>query len=106
MRLPNRDGEPVDPVPMFVVVATAFVVGYAWGPLYFMALGYSLQTALAIVSVLFVCASALAFYTLLWTARPRDQRPNAGAHTFQLLVYGILICMGILLLLAMPLVLG
>lgn len=105
MRLPNRDGEQVDAVPMFVAVATAFLIGYAWGPLYFMALGYSLQTSLAIVSVLFVSASALAFHKLFWTARPRDQRPNAGAHTFQLIVYGVLICMGLLLLLAMPLVL-
>ena len=41
MRLRNRDGSPVDPVPFLVLAAMAFAVAYSFGPIYFDALGVS-----------------------------------------------------------------
>ena len=48
MRLRNRDGSPVDPVPFLVLAAMAFAVAYSFGPIYFDALGVSLVPALAL----------------------------------------------------------
>lgn len=102
VRLRNRDGTPVDPVPAFVVVLTAFVVVYAWGPLYLAALGFSLGQALAILTVAFVLLSAATFFRLVWAAKPalRAQVPNE--YRFVRLLYAMAIGAVLVVLSVLP----
>ena len=70
MPLQNRHGAPVDPVPFVVLCGLAFMISFSFGPLYGLAFGLSLPTALAASGTVFLAVTALAFYRLVWTARP------------------------------------
>lgn len=106
MGLPNSRGTEVDPVPMLVAVCTAFLVGYAWGPLYLMALGISVGQSLVVVTVLFAIVAAVAYHRLIWTNYPERRREVPTEARFKRLVYGVLIGIGILILLGLPLEIG
>jgi len=70
MPLQNRHGAPVDPVPFVVLCGLAFMLSFSFGPLYGLAFGLSLPTALAASGMAFLAVTGLAFYRLVWSARP------------------------------------
>lgn len=104
MRLRNKHGTPVDPVPFLVVVLGTLMVGYAYGPLYFMALGLELGESLLACGAVVVAATGLAHHRLVWTARPDLRGEVPAAVRFKRLFYAVLIGVVGLALLALPLV--
>ena len=70
MRLPNREGVAVDPVPFVVITGMAWLLVLSFGPLYGQALGAPLSTAIAVSVVLSAVAAVIAYYRQVWTARP------------------------------------
>jgi len=70
MRVRNRDGEPVDPVPFIVSVGLALMLLFSAGPLYCLAYGLSVRQALAISSVASVAVAGFAYHRLVWVANP------------------------------------
>lgn len=101
MRLHNREGTPVDPVPFLVVSGLGFAASFAYGPGYLMALGASLPLSLAGATAAFGLTVAVAYHRYVWTARPEVHGPAAAR--FQRLIYGGLLAAGVLVLLALPL---
>lgn len=106
MHLPNRDGTPVDPVPFLVVSLMAFAVSYAFGPMYFSALGLPLDWGVALSTGAFLGASGVAFHRYVWSFDPaiRDEVP--ASDRFRRLILAAVCCVGAILLLALPLVAG
>ena len=100
----KRDGTPIDPVPFLVVVLTTFLITHAWGPLYFLALGFSVAQSLAVVTVLFAVATVVAYRQLVWTAHPLRQAEVPAEQRIKRLVYAIPIGIGSVLLLSLPFV--
>ena len=98
----NRDGKPVDPVPFLVVVLTGFLVTYAWGPLYFAALGFTLVEALAVVTVLFLAIMAWAYHRLVRHADVASTRDVPTDHRLSWLLYAVAIGIALVVLLALP----
>ena len=104
MQFRNRDGDPIDPVPYLVIVLLAFVVGYAWGPIYFQALGFSLTVSLAIISVAFLVLVVVGYHSAIWTADP-DYRENVPAPIrMRRFLYAVMIGIVLLVLLGLPFV--
>lgn len=106
MRLRNRDGDPVDPVPCFVVSGIAFAAAYSFGPMYVAALGLPTSAGVALSTVAFAAGTAGAYYRLIWDYRPRHREEiPVGARFRRLLLAGVA---GVLLvaLLSLPLVAG
>lgn len=106
MRPRNRDGTPVDPVPLLVVVLTAFLITHAWGPLYLGALGVPMIPAFTILTGLFLVIVAVAYHQLVWTAHPERQGEVPAERRFARLVYAIVIGIGLVVLLALPFLVG
>lgn len=103
MRLRNRDGTPIDPVPFFVVVCIAFLVSYAWVPIYLGGLGVSTAAALVVASVTFLLATSAAYHQLVWTSDPEHLERIPVERRLQRLFYAILIgvaLLGLLVVLA------
>lgn len=105
MHVQNREGAAVDPVPMLVAVSTAFVVGYAWGPLYLMELGCSVREALAVVTVCFLGATGAIYHRLVWAYDPTRRSEVPVELRLQRLFYAVLVGVGVLVLLGLPLAL-
>lgn len=99
MRLRNRDGTPIDPVPFLVVALLSIMILVGWGPLYLMAHGASLQLSVAISVVLACVAVCLSFYWFVWTTNPTVRQEVPAATRYLRLLYGLVI--GILVLLAL-----
>lgn len=70
MELRNDRGQSVDPVPFIVMTGVAFTVCYSYGPIYFVSLGWTMPSAVGTSTGAFLAATAVAFYRLVWTARP------------------------------------
>jgi hypothetical protein len=102
MRIRNRNGRPVDPVPFFVVAATAFLVCFSFGPLYGTAMGASLSLALVGSGVTFVGATAGAYHRLVHQFDPDAPRAPADVRLRNLVYVGAILA-GLLILLALPL---
>jgi hypothetical protein len=99
MRLPNRDGDGVDPMPVLVVASLALAVTASFGPLYFMALGLSLRPSLAASAVLFVAGTGVAYWRLVWTYRPDHREVVPPGDRFRRLLYlGVLLALAIVAL--------
>jgi hypothetical protein len=103
VRLTNRHGTPVDPVPFLVVAALAFLVSFSYGPIYCMALGLSLPFALAVSTLVFCLAAGASYHRLVWTARPELRGEIPAEKRFRRLVYAALVGGALLALLALPL---
>ncbi|WP_123537727.1 hypothetical protein [Halosimplex salinum] len=103
MQLHNREGTAVDPVPWFVVTAVAFATMYSFGPMYFAALGVALPYGVALSTVAFLAAAGAAFYRLVWTFRPAHRAEVPVGDRFERLVLATLVCVGVVALLALPL---
>lgn len=103
MRLRNRWGTDVDPVPFFVVAATAFAVCYSFGPIYLLTFDVAVRPALAISTAVYGVVVAGAYYRFVWTYRPEFREEIPVGERFRRLVLGMLVGVGILALLALPL---
>ena len=103
MKLTNRHGTPVDPVPFLVVASLAFLVSFSYGPIYCMALGLSLPPALAVSTLAFCLATSASYHRLVWTARPELRGEIPADQRFRRLVYAALVVGALLALLSLPL---
>lgn len=99
MRLPNRDGIPVDPVPFLVVALLAITIFVTWGPVYLLGFDVDIRIAVAVSVALAIAAVVAAYYRLVWTANP-TAREEVPAHVrFKKLLYVIVI--GVIVVLAL-----
>ena len=103
MRLRNRDGTPVDPVPFLVVTLGVAMVSYSYGPIYLMALGFGLGDALLASGVVVTLATGASYHRLVWTARPEARAEVPAGLRLRRLLYAVAIGIAVLLLLALPL---
>lgn len=108
-RLRNRHGTPIDPVPALVVVLTAFLVIYAWGPLYLLTLGFAPMQSVVPLTTLFLAVVAGTYYHLVYTATPewRIESPSrqpvvAPEDRLSWLPYAIATGIALVVLLALP----
>jgi hypothetical protein len=104
MRPENRVGTPVDPVPFIVVAAFGFLFCYSYGPVYLMEFGAELGGALGYSTMVFLGVLGVAYYRLVWTARPdlRSEIP-AGLRLRRLLLAGLAVA-SVFVLLSLPLI--
>lgn len=102
MKLTNRDGTPVDPVPFFVVASLAFLVSFSYGPFYCMALGLSLSWGFVVSGVVFLLVAGASYYRLVWTARPELRGEISAEKRLWRLCYAILVGIALLVLLLLP----
>jgi len=101
MRLPNREGVAVDPVPFVVIAGMASLLLLSFGPLYGQALGLPLSIAIVISVGLSVASTAVAFHRQVWTARPDLVPAAAGAER----LFYLMVILGVVIVgLAIPLV--
>ncbi|WP_228546173.1 hypothetical protein [Halegenticoccus tardaugens] len=103
LRLRNRRGAPVDPVPFFVVASLAFLLTLSFGPAYGRALGLSYSAAFGGSVVAFVLLSTLAYYRMIWTARPDLRAEIPAPQRLLRLIYAMIALFFLMLLLALPL---
>lgn len=97
MRLPNRHGTPIDPVPAIVVSGLGCMLALSFGPLYGQAFGLSLSVSLLISAVISAAVTVAAFYWQVWDARPlgetsvgmRAERLFYGALAFGVIVVAL-----------------
>lgn len=89
MRVRNRDGTPIDPVPFLVVALLAITIAVSWGPVYLLELGVDLPVAVGISVALAGAAVVVAYHRFVWTSNP-TVREEIPAHVrFRKLVYAI-----------------
>ena len=105
MALRNDRGTPVDPVPFLVVVLLAFTVSYSYGPLYLMALGLDLGTALVACGLVTLLAGLAAYHRYVRRARPDLRGEIPAALRLRRFFYGVLLGVAVLAGLALPLLL-
>lgn len=103
MRLRNRSGTPVDPVPFLVVAALAFLLCYSCGPLYLLAFDFELPSALAVTTVVFVGATAGAYHQLVWTVTPELKGEVPATLRLRKIILATLVVVGLFALLSLPL---
>jgi len=101
MRLRNSDGVAVDPVPVLIVTAMAFLLCFSFGPIYATALGASRGVAVAASGVTFVGATAVAYHRLVRGYDPEVRAP--AEDRLRTLFYFAAAFAGLLVLLALPL---
>ena len=102
MRLRNSDGAPVDPVPFYVVAATAFLICFSFGPIYGMALGAPIELAVVGSGAAFLGATLLAYVRLVRGFVPEGVRAPAEDRLRTLFYVGAAFA-ALLILLALPL---
>ena len=103
VRVRNRDGTPVDPVPFLVVVALAFLLTFSVGPIYAAAVGLSFPAGLALSAGVFVAVSAGAYGRLVRRATPELRAEVPPDRRLARLLYGALCLALLLVLLSLPL---
>ncbi|MFC7156421.1 hypothetical protein ACFQPA_13310 [Halomarina halobia] len=105
MKPSNRRGTPVDPVPFLVVCAFAFLLSFAFGPI--LSYEYGLRGPLVFVppTVVFLAAVVVAYYRLVWTARPSLLGEVPAESRLVRLLYAVLVVFLLLGALSLPLLL-
>jgi hypothetical protein len=103
VKLTNRHGTPVDPVPFLVIASLAFLVSFSYGPIYCMALGLSLPAALAVSGLAFSFATGAAYHRLVRTARPELAGEIPAEQRLRRLFYATIVAIALLALLLVPL---
>ncbi|WP_435348217.1 hypothetical protein [Haloarchaeobius sp. HRN-SO-5] len=106
MRLRNRRGTPVDPVPFFVVCASAVFVFFSFGPVYLVTLNVPLDAAICLCAVVWTGFVVASYHRLVWDSNPEHRAVVPPARRIQRLFYAVLTGMALLALLSLPLVLG
>lgn len=102
-RLDNRRGDPVDPVPFFVVAGMAFMFAFSFGPIYGLAYGLSLGASLAAAAAAFVGAGWVAYRQLVRMGPAVDAGPLPAGPRFERLCYGAIGLAVVLAALTLPL---
>lgn len=100
--LRNDEGVPVDAVPFLVVLAMGFLVSFSFGPMYGMALGWSLELAVVASGVVFVATGAGAYFRLVRQARRELREEVPATQRLRRLFYAALALVVIMLGLALP----
>lgn len=99
MRLRNRDGTPIDPVPFIVVSLLAALILVSWGPLYLVEHGLGLRTAIAVSVGLALVTVGIAYHRYVWTMNPTVREEVPAVTRYRRLVYGVVI--GVIVVLAL-----
>ncbi len=103
MRLSNRRGVPIDPVPFIVVTGLGCMLLLSFGPLYGQAFGLSLSSALLVSITLSAVVTVGAFYWEVWDGTPAAETPVELRA--ERLYYGTLAFAVIFVVLTLPLLL-
>lgn len=103
MPLRNSRGTPVDPVPFLVATLLGALVCFAYGPIYLGELGFSLRESLAVSTGISAGVAVVAYHRYVYAARPDLRGEIPGEVRFRRLVYGIMLGLALLALLALPL---
>jgi hypothetical protein len=103
VKLRNRDGSPVDPVPFLVVALLGVLLCLSYGPGYLLAWGVPLWMAVAASAAVGLALAAGSYYWYVWRARPELQVPVPADFRMKRLAYGALILAVVLVGLALPL---
>ncbi|MUW15609.1 hypothetical protein GJ633_13960 [Halorubrum sp. CBA1125] len=90
MRVHNRHGDRIDPVPFAVTVGLAFMLTLSFGPIYGLSYGLSLTASLALSTLAFACATALAHHQLVRSAPAVDAGPLPPGPRVERLLYAVL----------------
>jgi hypothetical protein len=87
VRVRNRHGDRVDPVPFLVTAGLAFAFALSFGPLYGLAYGLTLSASLAASTLAFAVAAAIAYHRLVRCAPPLDAGPLPPGPRVERLLY-------------------
>ena len=101
MAFRNDQGHAIDPVPFLVVVAMGFLVCYSYFPITLIEIGLSLAGALTVATAGFFGGAGLAYYWLVWRARPQLRGEIPLAHRIQRMLYGALGVISVMALFAL-----
>lgn len=103
MPLRNSRGSPVDPVPFLVATVLGALVCFSYGPIYLREIGLTLTQALVVATLVASGIAAVSYHRYVWAARPDLRAEVPGEIRFRRLLYGILLGLAVLALLALPL---
>ena len=98
MKLRNRDGTPVDPVPWIVTSGLWFMLLFSIGPIYLQEYGLPLVPALIVLVVGYAGVVVASYWRYVYTARPDLRAEIPPAVRMERLFYAVIA--GVLLLLA------
>ncbi|WP_096396205.1 hypothetical protein [Halorubrum trapanicum] len=87
MRVRNRHGDRIDPVPFLVTVGIAFTFALSFGPIYGLSYGLTLQASLTLSTLAFAVATAVAYRQLVRHAPPIDAGPLPPGPRVERLLY-------------------
>jgi multisubunit Na+/H+ antiporter MnhB subunit len=87
VRVHNRHGDRIDPVPFLVTAGLAFTFALSFGPIYGLSYGLTLATSLALSTLAFALATALAYQQLVRRAPPLDAGPLPPGPRVERLLY-------------------
>lgn len=87
--LRNSEGTPVDAVPFLVTLTTAFLVVFSFGPVYGLALGWSVDGSLVASGLVFVGLGLAAYVQLVARARPEMRGEVPADQRLLRLVYAM-----------------
>lgn len=102
MKIENRHGDPVDPVPFLVTSGLAVTFLFSTGPLFGLSYGLTVAESLGIAAVVSAVLVAASYYRLIWNAVPRSVTVPASLRFERLLYLGVVLGL-VLLVLSVPL---
>lgn len=97
MRLTNRDGSPIDPVPFFVIALLSGLVLVSWGPLYLKEHGVGEGVAVGVSVALSIVAAGVSYHRYVWAVDPQVREEVPAVTRYRRLLYGIAIAVVTLL---------
>lgn len=100
----NREGNDVDPVPWFVVVALGFMLTFSVGPGYLMSYGAPLPLAIFVCTGFFGGVVGVSYWRFVYTAIPYGLVEVDPRLRLERLFYAILAGLLVLLAMSLPLV--
>lgn len=102
MRLRNREGTEIDPIPFLVTGSVAFLLLFAFAPGCLLSLGMAIENALGLTSVAFSATLVAAYHQLVYDVNPTRMEEIPGPVRFRRLVYVVLIATAVMVLLLIP----
>jgi phosphate/sulfate permease len=102
VKLRNRYGDPVDPVPAAVVAGMGTLVAWSFFPVYVTALGYSPTLGVVVAALLTLAVVAGAFYRFVWTVRPESSEAESPDGRLRRMFYAGIALAVVLFALSLP----
>lgn len=102
MRLRNREGTEIDPIPFLVTGSIAFLLLFAFAPGCLLSLGMAIENALGLTSVAYGAVLLGVYHQLVYDVNPTRREEVPGAVRFRRLVYAVLIAIAVMVLLLIP----